>query len=390
MTSEIDEFRKGLVAAVQAELERHASAVVAEVDRLREDGQRERAEMRQEFREQIAAIAAAVDQNRVTAEEYADQSRTSIEQKLAEAEARQTRRIDDATSGLDGMVAEAVRPVVGGLKDDYDAMERKVDGLDTNLRKFDEQAARMVTYFNDVSSQMEAKQDELGQTLKTDIAEQIDTLKKLVEENDSSVRRFQNEVGQSVSAKVNDAEDRFNNRLLAAESRMKEDAGQQIADIQAHLGRVSNGLDDTMTVLNERIAKFEDRFVETDRRIEGLAESVEGIDQDALEELKDKMSSAAGEAMLVRIEMERLEKNIAEKTDGLVVRMTDVETQLQDATMDVSTAVQLDRLEEIERSLMELDPSQFVRKDESSNESVKKNVEDADGDVGVSSDGYEM
>ena len=390
MTSEIDEFRKGLVAAVQAELERHASAVVAEVDRLREDGQRERAEMRQEFREQIAAIAAAVDQNRVTAEEYADQSRTSIEQKLSEAEARQTRRIDDATSGLDGMVAEAVRPVAGGLKDDYDAMERKVDGLDTNLRKFDEQAARMVTYFNDVSSQMEAKQDELGQTLKTDIAEQIDTLKKLVEENDSSVRRFQNEVGQSVSAKVNDAEDRFNNRLLAAESRMKEDAGQQIADIQAHLGRVSNGLDDTMTVLNERIAKFEDRFVETDRRIEGLAESVEGIDQDALEELKDKMSSAAGEAMLVRIEMERLEKNIAEKTDGLVVRMTDVETQLQDATMDVSTAVQLDRLEEIERSLMELDPSQFVRKDESSNESVKKNVEDADGDVGVSSDGYEM
>ncbi len=401
MTSEIDEFRKGLVAAVQAELERHASAVVAEVDRLREDGQRERTEMRQEFREQIAAIAAAVDQNRVKAEEYADQSRskaeeyadqsrTSIEQKLADAETRQTRRIDDATSGLDGMVAEAVRPVVGGLKDDYDAMERKVDGLDTNLRKFDEQAARMVTYFNDVSSQMEAKQDELGETLKTDIAEQIDTLKQLVEENDSSVRRFQNEVGQSVSAKVNDAEDRFNNRLLAAESRMKEDAGQQIADIQAHLGRVSNGLDDTMTVLNERIAKFEDRFVETDRRIEGLAESVEGIDQDALEELKDKMSSAAGEAMLVRIEMERLEKNIAEKTDGLVVRMTDVETQLQDATMDVSTAVQLDRLEEIERSLMELDPSKFVRKDESSNESVKKPVEDADGDVGVSSDGYEM
>jgi uncharacterized protein YicC (UPF0701 family) len=390
MTSEIDEFRKGLVAAVQAELERHASAVVAEVDRLREEGQRERAEMRQEFREHIAAIAAAVDQNQAKAAAYTDQTRSTIEQQLADAEARQTRRLDDATAGLDGLVTEAVRPVVGGLKDDYEAMSRKVDGLDTNLRKFDEQAARMVTYFNDVSSQMEAKQDELGATLKNDIAAQIATLKQLVEENDSSVRRFQNEVGQSVSAKVNDAEDRFNNRLLAAESRMKEDAGQQIADIQAHVGRVSSGLDDTMAVLNERIAKFEDRFVETDRRIDALAKSVEGIDEEALEELKDKMSSAAGEAMLVRIEMERLEKSVAEKTDGLVVRMTDVETQLQDATMDVSTAVQLDRLEEIERSLLELDPSQFVRKDESSNESVKKDAEDADGDVGVSSDGYEM
>jgi uncharacterized protein YicC (UPF0701 family) len=390
MTSEIDEFRKGLVAAVQAELERHASAVVAEVDRLREEGQRERAEMRQELRDQVAAIAAAVDQTQSKAEAYTDRSRSTIEQKISDAETRQTRRVDDATSGLDGLVAEAVRPVVGGLKDDYDAMSRKVDGLDTNLRKFDEQAARMVTYFNDVSSQMEAKHDELGATLKSDVAEQIDALEKLVEENDSSVRRFQNEVGQSVSAKMNDAEDRFNNRLLAAESRMKEDSGQQIADIQAHVGRVSSGLDETMTVLNERIAKFENRFGETDGRIDQLAQSLEGVDKDALEELKDKVSGAAGEAMLVRIEMERLEKNVVEKTDGLMVRMNDVETQLQDATMDVSTAVQLDRLEEIERSLLELDPNQFVRKDESSNESVKKRELGADGDVGVSSDGYEM
>jgi hypothetical protein len=89
--------------------------------------------------------------------------------------------------------------------------------------------------------------------------------------------------------------------------------------------------------------------------------------------------------------MERLEKSVAERTDGLVVRMTDVETQLQDATMDVSTAVQLDRLEEIERSLLELDPSQFVRKSESSNESVKNDAAAADENVGVSAvDGHEM
>jgi len=390
MTTEIDEFRKGLVAAVQAELERHASAVVAEVERLREEGQRERAEMRQEFREQIAAVVTAVEQTQSRAESYTDQTRSTIEQKIADAETRQTRRVDDATAGLDGLVAEAVRPVVGDLRNDYEAMSRKVDGLDTNLRKFDEQAARMVTYFNDVSSQMEAQRDELGATLKTDVANQIDALKQLVEENDSSVRRFQNEVGQSVSAKMNDAEDRFNNRLLAAESRMKEDSGQQIADIQAHVGRVSSGLDETMTVLNERIGKFEDRFGETDRRIDELAQSVEDVDKDALEDLKDKVSGAAGEAMLVRIEMERLEKNVVEKTDGLVVRLNDVETQLQDATMDVSTAVQLDRLEEIERALLELDPNQFVRRDDSSNESVKNHDRDADGDVGVSSDGYEM
>ena len=75
------------------------------------------------------------------------------------------------------------------------------------------------------------------------------------------------------------------------------------------------------------------------------------------------MSTAVGEAMLVRIEMERLEKSTNERSDSLSVRMTEVETQVQDATMDVSTSVQLDRLEEIERALIELDPAQFVRKD---------------------------
>ena len=59
-----------------------------------------------------------------------------------------------------------------------------------------------------------------------------------------------------------------------------------------------------------------------------------------------------------------MEKTVAERTDGLAIRMTEVETQVQDATMDVSTAVQLDRLEEIERALIELDPDQFVRKDD--------------------------
>lgn len=359
MTTEIDEFRKGLVAAVQAELERHASAVVAEVDRLREEGQRERAEIRQELREQMAALAGAVEQ----AQALNEKNRQALDQRIDDSESRQTRRIDDATAGLDGVVSEAVRPMVGTLKDDYEAMAHKVDGLDANLRRFDEQAARMVTYFNDVSSQVEAKQEELGATLKTDISSEIDGLKKLVEENDSAIRRFQNDVGQSVSSKVNDAEDRFNNRLLAAESRVKEDAGTKIAEIQAHVGRINTGLDDTMTVLNERVAALDDRFVTSDRRIDAVAEAVEGVDQEALEELKDKMSSAAGEAMLVRIEMERMEKSVAEKTDGLGVRLTDMEAALQDATMDVSSAVQLDRLEEIERSLLELDPTKFVLKD---------------------------
>jgi uncharacterized protein YicC (UPF0701 family) len=374
MSTEIDEFRQSLVAAVQAELERHASAVVAEVDRLRDEGRRERAEIRAELTEQIRSLAQAVEQVQRNSEQHTDRARQALEQRLEESEARQTRRLGDATSGIDGLVEAAARPYLATVKDEQDALGRRVEHLDSNLRKFDEQAARMVTYFNDVSQQMEQRQDELGEALQTDVTSKIDTIQKLVEENDSAIRRFQNEVGQSVTQKINDAEDRFNNRLLATETRMKEESGQKIAEIDVHVSRVSSGLDETMTVLNDRIAGLDDRFVEVGRRIDGVEESVKGVDQEALDELKEKMSSAAGEAMLVRIEMERLEKGVTEKTDGLAVRLTEVETNLADTTLDVSTAVQLDRMEEIERALLELDPSKFVLKDES----VKKADTSAD------------
>jgi len=363
MTSEIDEFRASLVAAVQAELERHASAVVAEVDRLREEQQRETASLRSDVNEQMRALAQIVEQMQTRNDAQLDKTRSTIDQRVGEAESRQTRRLDDLASGIDGLVQAAARPVMQQMRDEQAAIAHKVEMLDTNLRKFDEQAARMVTYFNDVSQQMEARQDELSESLKVDIASRLDTIQKLVEDNDSTIRRFQNDVSQSTSQKINDAEDRFNNRLLAAESRMKEDAGQKIADIDAHVGRVAAGLEETMIVINDRIAAIDTRFTVTDRRIDDLAESVRGVDSNAIDELKDKMSSAVGEAMLVRIEMERLEKNVAERTDGLAIRMTEVETQVQDATMDVSTAIQLERLEEIERALSELDPDQFVRKD---------------------------
>lgn len=362
MTTEIDEFRASLVAAVQAELERHASAVVAEVDRLREDQHRENATLRAEFTDQLRSLAQIVEQMQARSDSQLEKTRVVIDQRITESESRQTRRLDDLGSGIDGLVQAAARPVMQQMRDDQAALVYKVETLDSNLRKFDEQAARMVTYFNDVSQQMELRQDELSDALRVDIAARIESVQRLVEENDSTIRRFQNDVGQSTSQKINDAEDRFNSRLLAAESRMKEDAGQKIADIDAHVGRVSAGIEETMIVLNDRISAIDTRFTVTDRRVDELAESMRGMDSSAIDELKDKMSTAVGEAMLVRIEMERLEKSVAERTDGLAIRMTEVETQVQDATMDVSTAVQLDRLEEIERALSELDPDQFVRK----------------------------
>ena len=64
--------------------------------------------------------------------------------------------------------------------------------------------------------------------------------------------------------------------------------------------------------------------------------------------------------MLVRIELDRLAGTTDEKLDRTNLRMAEIEALLSDE-MDVSAAVHLERLEEIERALAELDPDTFVR-----------------------------
>jgi phosphoglycerate-specific signal transduction histidine kinase len=93
MVSEIDEFRSSLVAAVQAELERHASAVVAEVDRLREEGKRERASLRAELSEQLKVLAQAIEQSQTRADGHLEKARTAFEQRMTESEARRRRHV---------------------------------------------------------------------------------------------------------------------------------------------------------------------------------------------------------------------------------------------------------------------------------------------------------
>src|SRR4051794_16420687 len=199
MTSDIDEFRSSLVAAVQAELERHASAVVAEVDRLRDEDKKARIALRAELTEQLKALGAAVDSMNSKHEASIEKQRLAYEQRLTESDARQTRRIDDMGTSLEGLVKAAAAPLMQEMRDDQEALIRKVDGLDANLRKFDEQAARMVTYFNDVSQSMEARQDELSEQLKVDLASRVDAVQKLVEENDA--RSEERRVGEEGRAR---------------------------------------------------------------------------------------------------------------------------------------------------------------------------------------------
>ncbi len=390
------DFRHSLVAAVQAELQRHAANIGAEMERLRKEAIEDRASLRAELKGQLGELARMVEEVQAQAAADLERSKSAFEARILDSENRQARRLDDVTTGMQATVEAAAQPILADMATENERAVGRLEQLEAQLHKFDEQAARMVTYVHDAIQKTEARQSQMADDIQARVATEVSVMRPLVDEIDSSVRRFQREISTQVSSRLNEAEDRFNSRLMAAEARMKETAGAQIADVQAHVGRVNAHIDDTLAVLNNRHEQVNERFEEADAKLEALAESVRGVDSGALDEMREKVSSAVGEAMLVRIEMERLEKTVSGRTDELTVRITEVETQLIDATMDVSTAIQLDRLEELERAVLELDPSRFPAYDPSAaglkrpepagaaaaSEPAEVDV-DADQDVGV-------
>jgi hypothetical protein len=114
---------------------------------------------------------------------------------------------------------------------------------------------------------------------------------------------------------------------------------------------------------DNRLAELEPRFADVAERIDAIAAQVAAFDEEAFNAIKDQVSSALGESMLVRIEMERSVGVVSESLDKQAIRMAEIEAQLQD-NEDVSAAVQLERLDELERALAVLDPSQFVRRND--------------------------
>jgi hypothetical protein len=398
MTSNQDEaFRAKLIAAVQSELQRHARQVAAETDKIRADAAKEREMMHRLFGDQLQALQQSVEKaqarNDALSKQLQEQLESSGDRKLtealaasearnekrlaamsakvvtsddktAEAEARINRRIDQVVGGLEGLIQAAAHPLFQSVRDDQASVERRIDTLDEHLRRFDEQAARMVTFFNETTAAQQAHSDATADRLVADVEHRLGELSVRVEQSRSEAVHQHSETTRFVAERAKDIEDRINARVMGFEARVNEENGRRIAEIDAQVGKVASGLDVTLVALNDRIAGIETRIESLDESLERARQEFSKLDTAELDELKAKLSAAAGEAVILRIDLEKTSKSIGERVDGMALRVTDVETQLADATMDVSTAVQLERLEELERALIEIDPTKFVLKSE--------------------------
>jgi hypothetical protein len=354
--TDTDSTRSSIVAAVQQELNRFSKQVSNEMQRLRDEIANERS-ARVESEETVRSLLPAIEQRLA---EFTSQTKRRHD----ELDLRIGRVADEANLGLAAAVESAARPVVKQLEYRQGQLEQDLASLDRSVRKFDDQAGAMVQHFNAMTEATEARLDEVSDQVAEQLDGRLASLAMRMDEVSAQAARQQAEVSNVVGTRVDQAEDRINDRLVTAEARINETLGQRIADIDAYVGRVSAGLDDSVATISDRIAGAEARFDEVNAAIDAMAARLDSVDVDAIDEMKDRVASAAGEVELVRIEMERFQKSMGESLDKTVGRIVELETQVQEQHLDVETAVQLERLEEVERALLALDPNQFVRRED--------------------------
>jgi len=366
MSEELQEMQRQIVTAVQQELTRFSGDVATNLAQLREE-MNAGASARGELEQQVQALAGALERSQAANVTYQSELQqllearlndfsTATKQRHDEMNVRLGRVVDESNAGIAAAVESAARPILKQVEHRQDKVETDVLALDGSIRKFDEQAGKMVSHINSVTTAIDARLERITADVSTSFDERFAGVVMRIDEVSAAAARQQAEVSNIVGTRVDASEERITERMNGLETRLNDEIGQRVADIDAHVGRIGAGLDDAVITLNDRIAKADARFADVEAEFASIRQDLADVDADAIDEIKEKVSSALGQAELVRIEMDRFQKTIADNLEETAVRLTEIETTVQDQHMDVETAVQLERLEEVERAVLMLDP----------------------------------
>lgn len=362
-----------ILTAVEQQLTRYFAAMSARADAVQQAGDAGRLELVAYFQQQIDALTSDLDRARVTNETYEQALQAAIEERLTEFAASQDWRVgevegrlerisEEITLGLPTQLETAMAPLQQRFDRTTELLASRIEELQNAARRFDEQSSALVDHVNDTTSSLSRRMDDTGRAFASHLDERTMSLSQRVDDAMNGMRQHVSEQVSTFGRKIEDTENKVIDRALAMEERINEQTGVRLAGVEATIGRISSGIDDAIVALSHRVIDLENRNSTVAARVEEIAVQIESVDQEAINNLREQMSSAVGESMLVRIELERVASSTGEQFDKLNVRMAELAADIAESTLDVSTAVQLERLEEIERSLVELNPDQFVRK----------------------------
>jgi chromosome segregation ATPase len=182
-------------------------------------------------------------------------------------------------------------------------------------------------------------------------------------------------------AEVASRQDQVLGRLADAEARVERLSGHVVGLVE-RADRHEAAVEERLAVLTLRadslrrgeeaitvqVASLTADFVDGERarsaladQVAALSTQVEGVSAEHIRGLDEQLTATVGEATIARIELERLSQRVGERFDTMQVRVGELEAQMAEQ-MDVGVAVQLERLDELERAVIELDPDTLVRK----------------------------
>lgn len=387
-----------ILTAVERQLTRYFSAMSQQAEAARQLAEESRNEIRHELDTRLPVIEAAVqalppggiapvdeamiarlaqlettlaqmgvrtDEQHVANEAYQNALQSALEERLGEFANHQHWRMNDIEDKIaalpTGVDAETMIEIRQTVRDDmersFGAVHARLDEIVNVHKRFDEQSTAHVQHVNDTTAALALRMDEGDERIATTISERLNAWQDELTTSFENVAEQFGEQATTLLAKIDQAESRGVDRLLELEGRIGEDLGTKIANLDATIGRVAGGFDDAMIALNQRVLDLENKLYDFDDRMGELAERVAKFDESTIAELRAEMSSAVGEAMLVRIELDRVVAATDEKIDKQTIRMSEIEGLLVDH-MDVSTAVQLERLDELERQMALVEPPQ--------------------------------
>ncbi len=367
--SDVERITATILTAVERQLTKYFTAMSHQAEAARMASEQRSNELRDELVGKLPALEQAVEAQRLANEHYQQALQAALEERLAEFANHQHWRMTDLEEKMSqaqgrGLDPETVLELRQTVRDDMErsfaGVYAKLDELQNVGRRHDEQASAIVQHVNDTTSALTMRMDEGDQRLGHAIEERLNGFAADLATSFEQVGEQVNEHSNTLLLKLESTESRATDRMLELEARIKEEQGQKIANLEATVGRIGSGFDDAMIAVSQRVLELENRLLEIDERIGAMGERLAKVDENALDEVKAEMSRAVGEAMLVRIELDRVVASVDEKVDKQTIRMAEIEGLLSDQ-MDVSTAVQLERLDELERQMQMLDPSQFVR-----------------------------
>ncbi|HNJ96577.1 MAG TPA: hypothetical protein PLV13_00510 [Ilumatobacteraceae bacterium] len=336
-----------IASAVERQLTQYVSAMAQQVDATRQSVDATRDDLRSEFHAAHLNLQAAIEARLAEFAEHQSARLKAIESTLM-----------DGGGGVGGGSVDTGELIA--LREHIDAQSAaahaRIDDLQRSARRFDEQTSALVQHVNDTTIALSQRMDDGNQALASALEERLSLVRSTLEAVGPEVQRQIGEHAQLLTQRFDFTEHKITDRMLAMEERVNEQNGTKIAKLEATLGRIGSGFDDAMGALSQRMLELENRVAEAVLQVNILGEKVNTVDEEAINKVKDQLSSAVGEVMLVRIELDRVVANTDEKVDKANLRMAEIEALLTDQ-MDVSAAVQLERLDELERAVAMLDPA---------------------------------